>query len=86
MITEEQWDKIADEALGTPTSPSAFIDKYELDASIEEVEEALLDRNIETCPLCGWWVESGEMAEELSDAGICESCRWDLHTVLEVSE
>jgi len=70
MDDEERWAKVAGHALGTCDSPAALSDRF--DVSVEDVEDRLLDWNVETCPACGWWVDSAELAE---DEERCDGCR-----------
>lgn len=43
----------------------------------EDLRELLLDNNVEECPSCGWWVDSGELLYPETDEvdGHCENCR-----------
>lgn len=74
-MTTPDWNRIADAALGSCTSVSQLADQFEVDE--DEVEERLLDLNVEVCPMCGWWVDSGELIEDDHDDGdpVCDDCR-----------
>lgn len=74
------FEQIAAELLGTCTSVTYIIDKYELDESID-LEDILIDFNVEQCMGCGWWHESceldgqdeyGEIVDE--NVGYCSQC------------
>lgn len=43
--------------------------------TLEEVEEALLDCNIERCPQCDYWCLSGELLDIEDNVVGCSSCR-----------
>lgn len=59
-------------AVGTPTSPDRIAELFGIE--IEDVEEVLLDHNVETCPGCGWWVDSSEMMEAEHGDMVCSDC------------
>lgn len=63
------WAKIAQSTVGTADSEAAIADRH--DVNVDDVVERLLDFNVETCPGCGWWVES----HELADNDTCDGCR-----------
>ena len=68
----------ADEDLVT-----SYADGYERalmiaeEEGIEDLDEFLLDHNVEKCPGCEWYVESGELIppDEDDPDGFCENCR-----------
>jgi hypothetical protein len=64
---------MARHAVGTAESPAVLAQRFDVDD--EDVEEILADFNVETCPGCGWWVDSGELADEDGGDQPCESCR-----------
>ena len=48
--------------------------KYNID--IGELAEAALDKNVEQCPGCRWWCESGELVDDNGEPdGKCDNCR-----------
>lgn len=78
MITDEQIDKIAHAAVGTCDTPSALIDRFELDCDESTLEDRLLDRNIETCQCCGWWFNSHDLIEAIPNGDfVCDQCATD---------
>lgn len=65
--------------LGTCWSEAEIADRFDID--IDDVTEKLLDENIELCPMCGWWHESGELTDvdDPDDETIaCPDCRKEL--------
>ncbi len=70
---EQRSARIAQYAVGTADSPGDLAQRFDVDE--EDVEEILGDFNVEPCPGCGWWVESGELADENGDEQHCVSCR-----------
>lgn len=72
---EPDWDTVADDVLGTTYSLAYIADKFDVDES--DVEEELLDRDVECCPLCGWWTESGDLTDPDDDDAplMCGECR-----------
>lgn len=67
---------LRDRALGSADGPAQLVASLDLDDSYEElVEELLLDANVEECPECGWWHDSGELVDEDGEPGSCVSCR-----------
>jgi len=67
--------EIADIFLGTCRTIGSVIDQYELDKTVEEVEDLLLDYSIERCPECEWWVESIELMDENDEPTPCDGCK-----------
>jgi hypothetical protein len=77
MITDEQIDQIKSELLGTCQSLIYVLEKLDIDASLEEAEDRLLDGDsVELCMVCNWWHESCclEYSDELG-GGICDQCQ-----------
>lgn len=68
--TAEQWDSLADRLAGTCESIGTAMDYLEIDDDPDEAEEEMLNRNVEICPGCEWWVDSYELA----DMDECENC------------
>lgn len=60
------------ELLGTCTELSAWIDNKGYDVDISNLES---DLDIERCPECDWWCETGELVDEDCNPCECESCR-----------
>jgi len=60
---------------GTCNSIEAAIERFDLDASVEEIESYTLDNNLECCPGCGWWMESHELIDEDDNVVGCDQCR-----------
>lgn len=68
-------DKLYEYLEGTANTPYGAIVRFDLDMTEDEVIEAMLDRNLEPCPICGWWMESGELInDDLAVVG-CQQCR-----------
>jgi len=75
-LTIEQVRSISDLLNGTCDTIESALERVGLeDTPVEEVEDRLLDVNIERCPICDWWVESGEIVNDDGDVVGCESCR-----------
>jgi len=68
-------DRLIDEVLGSCSTLDILLDRLDLIISVEEAEEYLLDHGVESCPFCGWWVESGELVDEYGEPSGCEQCR-----------
>ena len=72
-ITDDQLREIAEYLVGTCESIDTGLEMVDLnpdDFDITDVEDAILDYNVETCPGCGWWFEGGE----LNDGEGCDDC------------
>ena len=66
---EQRMVRMARYAVGTADGPGELAERFDVDE--DDVEEILADLNVETCPGCGWWVESGELADENGDEQHC---------------
>lgn len=68
-------DRLAHHVQGTCQSIAEATQFLDLDESIDW-EDKLLDRNIERCGVCEWWMESCELEfNENRNFGVCEQCR-----------
>lgn len=76
-VSGDFWDSVYEWLEGTCHSEHAVIEYFGWDGKPEDVIEAMLDRNLEMCPDCGWWTESGELTDENNDPAPCEQCRND---------
>jgi len=56
-----RWDKIAEEVLGESWCEEEVVERYDLDASGDDVISELLERNVEYCTVCGTWKESSDI-------------------------
>lgn len=70
-------EKIKFELLGTCESVGHYIDRLNLDLSDDDLEDEMLTANIETCPHCGWWMESGDLLDDDGNVVGCDQCRDD---------
>lgn len=68
-------DAIAAFLMGTPNSIEQAIEHFSLDIDSSELEDKLSDTNIERCPHCDWWYESGELVDEFDEVVGCRDCR-----------
>jgi hypothetical protein len=74
-LTDEEKDQLKDKVLGTCDSIDSAIEFLEIDTDAETAEDGLLDRNVERCRGCGWWLESGELdGEREGEIGYCQQC------------
>jgi len=72
-MTDEQLKMLAENLAGTCDSIETGLEGLDLDArdfDVTNVEDALLDYNVEICPGCDWWCDSGE----LHDGEGCDGC------------
>lgn len=69
--------EIGDYLLGTCYSIAHALEHFDLPWDEDDLLDRLLDINVETCRLCGWWFESGELTglEEDDEPGYCADCR-----------
>ena len=74
-MTDDQKRKLADLLIGTPDSVEYALEELGLDVSADDAEDALADVNIERCPDCDWWCESGELIDEEGNLVGCQACR-----------
>lgn len=74
-LTEDQMEKIADALQGTCDTVEAVLEKMELEADVNDVEETVERLGIIRCPECGWWVELSETVGDDGDDIPCDSCR-----------
>lgn len=70
-----EWENVYRYLEGTCNSAHMAIEYFDLDCTIEDVEEAMLDMNLEQCPMCGWWTESCELVDDEGDVVGCDQCR-----------
>lgn len=79
-ISDEQLGRLKDMLEGTCMSLETALDNLEIDASVDDAEDRLLDGNaIERCCHCDWWFESAVLENDESDSGpSCEDCRPEL--------
>lgn len=70
----ELTDQDCEDLLGYLFGYANILEKY--DITLEELEDAALNKNIECCEHCGIWVESWDLFndEEQID-GHCNNCR-----------
>jgi hypothetical protein len=72
-LTDEQLRQLAENLMGTTDSIETALEALGLDQcdfDVTDVEDALLDYNVELCPGCSWWFDSGE----LNDGEGCDDC------------
>jgi hypothetical protein len=69
---DDSWLPVADAARGTASSPAELAAQFGVDE--QQVEEQLASLEVETCPGCGMWWDSFELANE---EGYCPDCRTD---------
>ncbi len=70
MITPEQEQQILNRVAGYAMKEFALAE--EMDISVDEIVEVMVDNGYERCSMCCVWVESCEVDEE-NEA--CKSCR-----------
>jgi len=77
MITEHQLEDISEMLNGTCDSIESALSRLDLEDKLDvsEVEDRLLDVNLERCPHCEWWCESGELVDDDGNVVGCDSCR-----------
>ena len=79
MITDKDMQRIKDALLGTCDSVTAVLERLEIDADENDVEDKLLDGNpsVEECKVCNWWFESCDLVceEDENQNGTCDDCR-----------
>lgn len=75
MVDDTVWDEVYEYLEGTSNTEFAAIEYFDLDCEPGDVIEAMLDRNLEPCPECGWWTESGELTDDDSNPESCGQCR-----------
>jgi hypothetical protein len=73
-LTPEQVGEIVDTATGYATGFESVLRKYE-GLTADELEELLLDNNVERCPGCDWYCESGELLDDEDNLVGCRDCR-----------
>ena len=74
-LTEDQMGKIADALQGTCDTVETVLEKMELEADVNDVEEAMEQLGIKRCPSCEWWVELSETVGDDGSDISCDSCR-----------
>lgn len=43
--------------------------------TLDEIHEGLEERNLVSCPGCGWWMEAGEIVDDGGEEVGCGDCR-----------
>lgn len=43
----------------------------------EGLVDAMLTLNLEPCPLCGRWTESGSLLNDMDEVDCCYACEWE---------
>jgi hypothetical protein len=72
---QPNWNEIADYAQGTCKSDHEVAETFELsEADADRLHEKLNDLDIHLCQTCGWWVETGELAETNDGEDRCNDC------------
>ena len=75
-LSDEQLRKLGDMLLGTCAYAEAVVDFHEMpNCGEEDLTIQLESINIERCPYCDWWFESGELINDDSDVVGCADCR-----------
>jgi hypothetical protein len=76
-LSRQQLGILFYELLGTYDSIESHLQKNEFEADPEEVECDLESMNLERCPYCDLWFESGELVTDDGNDDVvgCESCR-----------
>ena len=78
-LTESEVSRIAGHLLGTPASPEDAMIVLEIEIpagfQIDSLEADLADCNLERCPGCEWWFESGELVDDEGELVGCPECR-----------
>lgn len=76
-VSEDTWSQVYDYLIGTANTADGAIERFGLNCDIDDVEEAMEDRNLECCPTCGWWVETHELLDDDTDDVLdtCSNCR-----------
>ncbi|GEM_PF-4155241 len=74
---EQKWQKLKEIVLGTGVIPTeSMLESVGLptDLDYDVVEEQLFSVDCEVCPDCGFWVDSGEVAEVENGMIVCLEC------------
>lgn len=81
VISDEQLETLKATLLGSCAMLDPVLERLDIDASVEEAEDRLLDgaMAVECCAGCGWWHESAvmEISDELQ-APVCRDCEPEL--------
>lgn len=81
MISELQLEKLKHDLLGTFQPLELVLERLQIDASVDEAEDRLLDgaMAIECCFGCGVWHESALMEQSDERHGpVCQQCEPEL--------
>lgn len=70
-MTNEQARDVADALDGTADFIETVLERLDIEADVNDVEDRVLDFNIERCPGCDWWMESALLD---NDDGCCDDC------------
>lgn len=70
-LTDEDIDRL------TSLADGEYRVRRDRKITLEELEQAALNCNIEKCPKCGWWTESHNLLDidEEEVDGFCDNCR-----------
>ena len=74
-MRKEDIDRLAEHLTGTCREVPNALELLEIDASLEEAEEALEGRNLERCSGCDWWFDAGELIDDDGNVVGCYKCR-----------
>jgi len=78
MTKADAIEKVADSVIGTCESLQKHIeiivDDYDVHITEDELRDKLLEKNVEECFGCGWWVQSDELIDEDDNVVGCHDC------------
>ncbi|MFM9270908.1 hypothetical protein ACJ7V3_11675 [Halomonas elongata] len=81
-ISEAQKAEVAYYFEGSCNSVDAFEDDPDIPLTDDQVTDILLEKEIEMCSGCGWWLHQADL-EEVDGEVLCTDCREDEEEVAE---
>lgn len=74
ILKENEIIKVIEKLEGTCKSLDYIIEYFDLEISIDDLENQLLDYNVERCEICDYWItDLGELDEDTNKV-MCWSC------------